>query len=235
MFEDFTKKLAQTVEGIGDAIEENIKSNGEMYDDPLAREIEWLPLKRGGSNFQTHEYYEANGVAGFKPTKGNILFAGVFMAIGSIVPLSMLISAVVGGNFNLGTLIGVGIGIVFFVVGFVMYRYSTKPIVFDKGLGYYYKGKIENSDPAQIEQLDDSCRLSEIKAIQIISEYVRDSSSSSSDTRSTPYYSYEINLVLADATRLNVVDHGKQRTVFRDADTLSRFLEVPVWKNRRLF
>ncbi len=32
MFEDFGKKLANAVEGIGSAMEENIRSNGEMID-----------------------------------------------------------------------------------------------------------------------------------------------------------------------------------------------------------
>ena len=43
------------------------------------------------------------------------------------------------------------------------------------------------------------------------------------------YYSYELNLVLSDGTRLNIVDHGDLRRVRRDGATLARFLGVPLW------
>ena len=43
------------------------------------------------------------------------------------------------------------------------------------------------------------------------------------------YYSYEMNLVLNDGKRLNVVDHGNQAKLREDAQTLATFLNVPVW------
>ncbi len=43
------------------------------------------------------------------------------------------------------------------------------------------------------------------------------------------YYSYELNLVLDDGSRINVVDHGNLDRLRGDAQTLSRFLDKPVW------
>jgi hypothetical protein len=43
------------------------------------------------------------------------------------------------------------------------------------------------------------------------------------------YYSYELNLVLDDGSRINVVDHGNLDRLRSDAQTLSRFLDKPVW------
>ena len=54
-------------------------------------------------------------------------------------------------------------------------------------------------------------------------------SSSSSSGGSSRYYSYELNLVLKDGTRLNVVDHGGKSLLNANAETLAQFLNVPVW------
>ncbi|MDP6491172.1 MAG: hypothetical protein QGG69_05335 [Kiritimatiellia bacterium] len=56
---------------------------------------------------------------------------------------------------------------------------------------------------------------------QLLSEYCRSDKSS--------YYSYELNLVLQDGSRINVVDHGNKTKLREDAATLSEFLGRPVW------
>ncbi len=43
------------------------------------------------------------------------------------------------------------------------------------------------------------------------------------------YYSYELNLVLNDGSRINVVDHGNLKRLRSDTQTLSQFLGKPVW------
>ena len=64
-------------------------------------------------------------------------------------------------------------------------------------------------------------KLSRICAIQIIGEVVQ------SDNNN--YNSYELNLVLDDSTRINVIDHGNLKGVIQDANWLSDFLNIPVW------
>lgn len=59
-----------------------------------------------------------------------------------------------------------------------------------------------------------------MRALQVLTEHV------SSDKGS--YRSYELNLVLADGSRLNVTDHGKLDRIMNDAKALSEFLEVPL-------
>ena len=44
----------------------------------------------------------------------------------------------------------------------------------------------------------------------------------------TSFYSYELNLVLADGSRVNVVDHGNLPRIRRDAAMLAGFLGVPL-------
>ncbi len=57
-------------------------------------------------------------------------------------------------------------------------------------------------------------------ALQLISEYVSGKSS---------YYSYELNLVLDDGSRINVVDHGNLAAIREDAGKLALFLAKPLW------
>ena len=63
--------------------------------------------------------------------------------------------------------------------------------------------------------------LEDIHALQLISEYCRGSKRS--------YYSYELNLVLRNGRRINVMDHGDSEKLREDAKTLSQFLEKPLW------
>ena len=64
-------------------------------------------------------------------------------------------------------------------------------------------------------------QLYQVHALQIIREYVRGNKSS--------YYSYELNLILKDGSRKNVVDHGSIKQLQKDAQTLGQFLGIPVW------
>ena len=43
------------------------------------------------------------------------------------------------------------------------------------------------------------------------------------------YYSYELNLVLEDGSRLNVIDHGNVEAIRADAQKLAAFLGKPLW------
>ena len=61
--------------------------------------------------------------------------------------------------------------------------------------------------------------------MQLLSKFVSGSKSS--------YYSYELNLVLNDGRRINVVDHGDLKRLRSDVKTLSQFLDKPVWDATR--
>ena len=47
--------------------------------------------------------------------------------------------------------------------------------------------------------------------------------------KNSSYYSYELNLVLDDGSRINVVDHGDLGRVVRDGSAVAAFLDVPFW------
>lgn len=63
--------------------------------------------------------------------------------------------------------------------------------------------------------------FSQIHALQIVSEFI--------SGKYNNYKSYELNLVLKDATRVNIVDHKDIEQIRIDAQKTSIFLGVPVW------
>lgn len=58
-------------------------------------------------------------------------------------------------------------------------------------------------------------------ALQIIGEVVHG--------KDSKYNSFELNLVLDDVNRVNVVDHGNLKGVIADTETLGDFLNLPIW------
>ena len=185
--------------------------NGEMN-------VDWSPIVSGGSNFKTSELKKiASHRMEFGPSAGAFMFVGVFF-------LFMIIFAGVSlGNFDdMGAL-----SIPFLLVPALMFGgvlFLTKklfqPVVFDKRLGWFWKGDKKLTGTRDIEPLPDSCQLSQIAALQIIEE-----DCSGDDSH---YSSYELNLVLKDGRRLNVIDHGNEDAVRDDAKTIADFLGVKV-------
>lgn len=194
------------------------------FDDPLATSIRWTPVKRGGSNFRTHKFYSdgANQV-GFKATLGAKLFSGLFMVVGVGVALGITWSQLQEGVpiLSVDVLFPVIFGLIFFGAGLFMFRSYSKPIVFDKMVGYFWKGWKKPDRYRGNQKIPGSIRLDDIYALQIVSEYIR------GDKKN--YYSYELNLVTKDGQRHNVIDHGDRSDLVIDADKLSEFLVKPVW------
>lgn len=194
------------------------------FDDPVARITEWTPTKGGGTNFRTHKFVLIDTQrAEFKATLGARLFGGVFIAMGLFAACAFLIGgmATTGKRFEITLLIPIIFGLVFVAVGMLLLASTLKPIVFDKRSGYFWKGRRDPSQQFDAARLKNALPLAEIHALQIIREYVRGNKSS--------YFSFELNIVRKDGTRMNVVDHGNLDKLRGDARELAAFLNVPIW------
>lgn len=199
-----------------------------IFNDELAYKIKWLPLKGGGANFQTRVLHEESsghfGRIEYRVGFGLKLFSGIFISVGLILFLGFcsafyleLIEAPIVVLF-----VVMGTGVVFTITGFLFYFFISKPIVFDKKQGYFWKGRKAPSQVFNIEKIKNATRLNEIHAIQLISEVIPKEDN-------LTYASHEINLVLRGGKRLNVIDHGRHDIILSDAKILSNFLNVPVW------
>ncbi len=194
------------------------------FNDPVALQTQWTPAKGGGTNIRTHRLVEVevNRIE-FKAAAGAKIFYSIFIVAGLAamigIPYAHFSSG--GETFDSGLIVPALMGLLFVGIGISMFYFGVRPIVFDKFRNAFWKGRKGPDDVSDRRELKYYAELQNIHALQIISEYVHSSKSS--------YYSYELNLVLKDGNRINVVDHGNLKKLREDADTLSKFLGKPVW------
>ncbi len=217
--------LKTLIQGMMKLSDRRTRVDPSRFHDPLAEETSWDPLKSGGTNFCTRRLVDVGAHrVEFRATTGAMLFylAFLLMGLGALVflPKAMASQGASGGQVLMPLLIGLG----FTVVGGCMYFFGTTPIVFDRGSNHYWRGRISPDVMPDRHAADNWADLEEIYALQIVSEWCR---GSGKNQRS--YYSYELNLVLSNGDRLNVVDHGNAQRLRKDAARLARFLDVPVW------
>jgi hypothetical protein len=216
------KKLAEKLKELAG---NRVPVNPSQFDDPVAEKTEWNPKKGGGANFCTHRLAETGAMCvEFQPTVMARIFYGLFFVLG----LGML--AVVSytrlqrwdAPLDVDFILPAVFGVVFTFVGVALLYYGGRKIVFDKRRGYFWKGRKAPDLYRPGGKSESAAALDDIHAIQIVSEFCSGSKGSS-------YYSYELNLVLNDAGRINVVDHGSIKKLREDADRLAQFLDRPVW------
>jgi len=214
------KRLAEKLKQLGSTP----PFDASQFNDPLALETGWSPLKQGGTNFKTHSLRPVHAQRmEFRISIGMELFAGVFMLFGAL-PLIGFVPALLNRNENTGTaflIILPVIGLIFGSVGFFLYRGASVPRVFDLSQGYYCRDRRKPEHSFDTSQITDHVRLRDVHALQLISEHCHGGKSS--------YSSHELNLVLSDGSRINVVDHGGGKAMVRDAQTLANFLGKPLW------
>jgi hypothetical protein len=184
------------------------------FNDPVALKAAWTPLRKGGSSFRTHKLVNVETWRiEFRASLGACLFHLFFLLIG----LGALGLQVYAGEYHFILII---IGLVFASIGGSMLYFGTRPIVFDKSQGAFWRGR-KPRDVGDPRPVKGYAPLQNIHALQIISEYCRGNKSS--------FYSHELNLVLEDGSRLNVIDHGNLRKLMQDAKALADFLGKPLW------
>lgn len=200
------------------------------FNDELAKRVSWEPLERGGSNMQTHKAvqiganrieFQMTAIAKFFPLVLAISVFGFF--------IGLTIKEFYSGNFadvDLKAFFLPGAIIGFFTIIMLISILARKAIIFDRNYGYYWKGKkLKEGEAVNPADFKGAVRLSEIKALQIIPEWVVKNSGKHTST----YYSYELNLILESAQRVNVLDHGNLPALQEDARVLSEFLGIPIW------
>jgi hypothetical protein len=192
--------------------------------DPLAMQIDWTPAKGGGTNIRTHKLVAVNSTRlEFRASMGAILFYLVFLLLGIGIMIGFPLSKLSSGNFSfsMDMVMTFFFGLLFAGVGGALLYFGTAPIVFDKKRGYFWKGRKAPHEVFDKGTLKHCTKLEQIHALQLLSEHCRGNKKS--------YYSYELNIVLEDGKRINVVDHGNQKKLRDDAATIADFLNIPVW------
>lgn len=177
------------------------------------------PLKKGGANFKTHKLSAKDmNVLEFVPTLGFYAFSGIFIAIGVGAFLTFLYKFYIEGfNSVINNMFILFFSLGFLVISYFLFRHQFKVNRFSKITNRYTKGKAKNKVGKNTVDIP----LHKIIAIQLIGERVSGSKSN--------YNSFEMNIVMDDGNRFNVVDHGNLKSLIKDARVLSDFLNVPIW------
>lgn len=195
--------------------------NVDCFNDPLATKIDWRPLKKGGVNFQA-EIMEESGNNGLliKSSLKSILLK-------SIVPLFGLVF-LIGGPWKyfakgsdsiVDLLFPTSIGLAMVIVGVILIRNALKSIMID---GENSCITLKNGEKIEFKN---------IHAFQILEEYVKDKKRESNARNSTSvdYWSYELNIVLKNGERVNLMDHSEFDVLRRDASKVAGLIKAPIW------
>ena len=198
------------------------------FGDPFAQEIDWKPLGAGGASGPTRMHSIVADGPDRLLIRGDsrLQFAGYpIIAIGLVIVGFGVAALSTGfGAFLVRALVGVVVA----VVGYVLVDQATTPIVFDRAHDLYQRGNPRAPKLLRTVTGYAVHRLSDVRAIQILQK-VESSTSSTSRARFTYYLLYEVNLVLEDRSRVNVLQHGQKASIRSEAAQLAEFVGVPVW------
>jgi len=218
-------KLQNPVEVVSSIVDEPTRFN-EVPDDVLVSvdahtdiTTEWSPLIKRGANFCTSKFVQidANTMKS-KAAAGAILFFSFFL----IIP-SGILAGILGSPRNSIPILLIIVLSIMILVGITGLYSTTRPVIFDKNKGVFISGRAKTDNTEIPNHSKKSALLDDIHALQLLSSFNPGSSNS------RPYYSYELNLVLHDGERINVIAHGGLNQIRADAKSLSEFLNVPLW------
>ena len=199
------------------------------FDDPVALRTGWVPLSPGGSRHITNRLREiAPQVLSFQPTAYRH-YQSLVHLLASLVFGNMLIFSLLRGELNINRpdewwvisallqiLVGCGVTLILL----------NRSIVVDGNAAEVRLGLPRltwlNKVPWLQTLLCRSVPFADIHSIQLLDEEVR-------YPREQMFWSYELNLVLIDGKRINLIDHRDQREIRWDAGDLSRMMDVPIW------
>lgn len=190
--------------------------------------INWQPLVDGGANFKTKALNTQNpGQWRYDNTSLNKLFAGFLIWFGAFGAFICLITIIF---FFMAV-----VPLAFMVIGIIWRRRMKQAIVFDFEAQAFWKGpKKFHPVNGNYDKVADFVKFEDIYAIQILAEVVKSVKSSGSHNHrnssfgSDYYDSYEMNLILKDSSRVNVVDHANLNAIKREAYMIAGSLKIPV-------
>lgn len=198
-----------------------IEINSELNE--LKKNVDTSPVKGGGASFKTNVLIEeSSSKLYYKPSIGVGLFSFIFLAVGLGV-FFLGINPLFENGFNFAEVewFLLIFGLIFSIAGGSMFYIFYMPRVFDKQLGVYYKAYKTDIHKIKKDTSKKYIPLKSIVAIQLIGEHIKSDKGS--------YKSFELNLILQNGSRKNVIDHGNLKSIIVDVEILSAFLNVPIW------
>ncbi len=185
------------------------------FNDPIALKTSWRPQSNNGLKMRNMRLrIVSDDRVEFEMTPMALLGPTIFMVATILLVLGILALNTPIGSFAFNLLAVLALSC--FTVAAAMIRNDLVPRQFDKELGYFWIGEPESAFEDG-KFVGKGCHLSEIHAVQLIQGSLRYD------------INYEVNLVLENGRRINLIGHINRTALYDDAQELARFLRVPMW------
>lgn len=191
--------------------------------DALALKTGWTPMRTGGVSLRTHKMLDrGGGRLEFQPTRMALVICWIIASSGVTGAMGLGLAMLHAPQVNPQVFLLAGVVNLAFSLGFAgwYYRRNCTPRIFDLTRGWYWVGR-EPALPTDSAADAKSCRLADVHALQLLRERCH--------AKHGSFWSYELNLVLRDARRVHVVDHGERQALLNEATTLAALLRCKLW------
>ena len=222
-------------------LEENNRSHNRQHDiqehlgsdDVVINKTDWTPLHGGGQSFKSHTLVKvSDDRLVFKRSLSSSIFYGLTVLAGLITMGLSIFGSLLGMSHSENPLYGIAFGLLFVGVGVYLYTKGAPTINLDRKLKALWKGTVDAAAVINKSSIDGYTPLNKLHAVQVIEEFVSGNGDEDSG-RSNSYYSYEVNLVMSDGKRVNVLDHGSKKAIDEDSKAIAALFDVPLWDGRR--
>ncbi len=225
MFE-FVKTFMEDIQKKALEKQERFNNYISSIDEEIVKNSSFIPLKRGWTNIKSHDLIIENNwnylfkVKWFFPE----VFLGIFFT-----PIITIIIILYSKNFEVNNMFWEFLWLIIFSIIFswlawLIFYSLHRSYIFDFQNGYFYDTKYAKKlfELIQNEKYKDKIiSINEIHALQIISERVHG--------KNTSYTSYELNMILKNSSRVNIIDHWNLEEIRKNASELANKLWVKVY------
>lgn len=191
-------------------------------DDPVALETGWKVIKGWSGYFRARELFRLSRERWefrTRPFQFLVIVASILAGLAFLVStpyMAYSLGRFESSAYNISSLL---LGAALFFPALFSISSVTKPMVFDKGKGFFWKGKREPNQLTGRKKEEGLIKIEDIHALQILIQQ--------GGGKSGP--SFQLNLVLENAERINISYHHDLKGMQATARELAEFLDVPVW------
>lgn len=228
---EFIRNFMDNIKNVQEEKEKKLQDYINNIDDNIVKSAWFWAIKWWWANFKTHTMINDNlwNII----FKAQLWFVMIFLIafwIPIFVSISWIISDIIWWNFILDIenlskyLWSIIISLLFWLPAWGIYFLMINSFIFDFQNWYFYNKRFQNklyfylNDDKYKEKI---IQLKEIHALQIVSERV--------SWKNSSYTSYELNLILKDSRRINVIDHWNINQLRKDTEELAMKLWVKVY------
>lgn len=173
------------------------------FNDEIASRTQWDAFRKPTGNFNTHKLVDKPGYGlAYKPAGGFYFLTGMFIFLGGLAMVTVIGQAVQQSKpMNGDVLFPAAIGLMFFIIGICLFRFMTRPVMFD-------------SANRSMDLREERTYFSDIHAIQLIVQ------------RGSKHRNYQVNLVMRNADRVYVMNYADSTTARTDAARIADIIGI---------